>query len=474
MPKGFLRTVLALLAATVGGTATADDCKLVKRSYPVGEFVVSVPQPGLVPPPPVAVVPAAQLAAPTPPPTQMWHMQSEVRRNAEALARVVARMVKPRSWTGMGGAGSITFDEASSALVVTQTADVHAHVADLIASMRRVHVASMPMVMLELTSVEVPESFFESVGMDAEVQAVGGTSVPTPACPDGERCPVVEAVRATDAKTPRAVTLSAEQVQCLLKCVQANRSATVLARPKVIVADRETGHVQIGQQVRYLTGLELIAGPNGVERRPQYRTVQLGTTITATPAVSADRQSVKLRLLYKTAQPSTAVSATAVKVGEEANAEVLTAANVDIQAIETALAIPAGKTVLLDVRVALRPEETVVLTKVPSTNRVVMNREVGRATTHHLLLVTATVMNQPGDCCAATACKVAPPAADCKACPAACEAVAAAKPARPADAEAARLVAAYHKACADGRAEEALRLAMQALARDPNCFAEQK
>jgi hypothetical protein len=474
MPKGFLRTALALLAATVGGAAFADDAKLAKRSYPVGEFVVSAQQPGVVPPPPVAVVPATQLATPpVPPPQQMWHMQSEVRRNAEALARVVVKMVKPHSWAGMGGAGSIVFDEASSALVVTQTADVHAYVADLIASMRRVHAASMPQVMLEFTVVEVPETVFESAGVDAEVQAVGGTSVPTPACPDCERCPVLEAVR-TDGKKPPAVTLSADQVKCLMKCVQANRHVNVLTRPRLIVEDMQTGYFQVGEQARFLTGLELIAGPNGVERRPQYRTVQLGTTISATPTVSADRQSVKLRLLYKTAQPTAQASATVVKVGEEANAEVLTAANVDIQAIESTLAIPAGKTVLLACRMATRPEQTVVLTKVPSTNRVTVNREVHRVTNHHLLLVTAKVLSQPGDCCPPMACKLPSPVADCKACPTACEAVAAAKPARPADTEAARLVAAYHKACADGRAEEALRLAMQALARDPSCFADQK
>jgi hypothetical protein len=41
-------------------------------------------------------------------------------------------------------------------------------------------------------------------------------------------------------------------------------------------------------------------------------------------------------------------------------------------------------------------------------------------------------------------------------------------------AQAAKLVAAYRKACADGRTEEAMKCAMQALAKDPHCFAEQK
>ena len=76
----------------------------------------------------------------------------------------------------------------------------------------------------------------------------------------------------------------------------------------------------------------------------------------------------------------------------------------------------------------------------------------------------------------APACKVSEcgAAAACKACPEVCQTVAVAKPARPADTEVSRLVAAYHKACADGRTEHAMRLAMQALSLDPNCFANQK
>jgi hypothetical protein len=35
-------------------------------------------------------------------------------------------------------------------------------------------------------------------------------------------------------------------------------------------------------------------------------------------------------------------------------------------------------------------------------------------------------------------------------------------------------VAAHRKACADGRTEEAMKLALQALARDPKCFAAEK
>ena len=329
----------------------------------------------------------------------------------------------------------------------------------------------------------MPETFFETAGMDADVKTVGGTSVPTPACPEGEVCQAVKAVRATDGTKSPVAVLSDDQARCLMECVQADRRASIVTRPKVIVADMQTGYIQVGKTARFLTKLELTAGPNGLECKPQYQTVQLGTTIRATPKVSADRRFVELRLNYRTAQPSAVASATAVKVGEEATAEVLAAPSIAVQMIDTTLAIPAGKTVLLAGPVETREERTEcgspVLSKVPHMNKLFDSRFIisecaGRVKYRHLLLVTAKVVSPQSDCCAASACKVASPAADCKACPATCETVAVAKPARPADTEASRLVAAYHKACADGRSEDALRLAMQALSRDPNCFADQK
>lgn len=483
MPKGFLRTVLALTAALVGGVAIADDAHLVKRSYPIGEFVYNV-RPDPTPPAPVPPVPvqptvtpvqAAQFAAPVPTPPPVRQLPPEVRRNAELLARMVVNVVKPYSWAEMGGAGRVTFDEATCSLVVVQTADIHAHVADLLASMRRVHVASMPQVHLELTAVEVPETFFEQARVDggACVKTVGASE---PACPDGEVCQAMKAVRATEgAKSPTTV-LSDTQTAGLMECLKSARESgrvKFVIQPKLMLTDMQTGHIQAGQTSRFLIGLELTAGPNGVERKPQYRTVQFGTTIRATPTVSADRQFVRLRLNYQTAQPS-AAAATAVKVGEGADAEVLAHPGINTQEIRSNVVIPTGKTVLLAGPVETRDERTQccppVLSKVPHVNRLFDSRFIvsqctGQTKYRHLLLVTANVMNSDDDGC---------PASDCKACPAACEAVAVAKPARPADAEAARLVAAYHKACADGRTEDALRMAMQALARDPNCFATEK
>ncbi|HET6576046.1 MAG TPA: hypothetical protein VFG68_20765, partial [Fimbriiglobus sp.] len=418
MPKGFLRTALALVAATVGGTATADDAKLVQRLYPVGDFVYSSIRPAPVPTAPVPVVapcPAPQLAAPVPAPPQQ--LPPEARGNAEALIRLVQGTVKPYSWAGVGGDGRITFDPTTNSLVVTQSADVHAHVADLLAAMRRVHAASMPQVMLDLTLVEVAEPVFEQLGANLDL------TVRT-AKPEREPGRAMKVVRsAVGGKTPVALLSDAQAagLRERLKSARENGKAKFVSEPKVMTADGRAGYFRVGGTARYLTKLELTAGPNGVERKPQYKTIQLGTTIAVTPKVSADRRSVLLHLDYQTAQPSVVASALAVKVSDEGAAEVLGAPAINTQEVRAAVMVPSGKTLLLAGPVTTREQEfgQPLLTSVPNMDRLIVrvNRGVSQQTCRHLLLVTAKVVSPPGDCCAASGCPAACPAADCKACP---------------------------------------------------------
>ena len=65
-----------------------------------------------------------------------------------------------------------------------------------------------------------------------------------------------------------------------------------------------------------------------------------------------------------------------------------------------------------------------------------------------IALLTARVIHQDGAECEAMRCTIAP-----------------------VESPTAKLVAAYRRACAEGRTEDAVRLALQALAADPRCFA---
>jgi hypothetical protein len=469
MSKGF---VWVAVLAIVSGAAWADEAppaespaagRLVAKTYPVAELVA---------PWPAFPAPAAPLGTFRPvDPRALQGAEAPIRaaacssaactappglrENAAALVRLIKATVKPYSWEEMGGSGRVEFHENGMALVVNQTADVQAQVAELLTALRRLQDAGTVQVVLELRVLEVPTAVAEKVGADCG-----------PTCKSDGGCP----------RHHGAVCLSGQQIAALTEAAQADRRTRTLMAPKLIALDMQQAVIQVGGVQVFQTGLELTAGPDGVSKKPRFEAAEVGTRITATPKVSADRRFVRLRLLYETASVNPVVPATPVAVGAtepgESPPDVLARPAVDIQAVETTVAIPDGGTVLVPGPVMTREERTEfgppVLSRIPYVSRIVVNKGIGRETHQQLILVTAKVMTPPkegGECC---------PAAGCKGCPA-CEKVAAAKPAEcPADPELAKLVAAYRKACADGRTEEAMKLAMQALARDPKCFAAEK
>jgi type II secretory pathway component GspD/PulD (secretin) len=198
----------------------------------------------------------------------------------------------------------------------------------------------------------------------------------------------------------------------------------------------------------FQTGLDLSAGPDGVVRKPRYESVNIGTRIAATPTVSADRGTVRLKFRYESAQLGKAAAVVPVSVGDatetENPADLLARPSVIRQEIERELTIPAGKTAILLGPKFDREERieygTPVRSSIAQFSRL-FHKVVSRPMScRQLILVTPRVLTT-------------------EECP---------------KAQAAKLVAAYRKACADGRTEEAMKCAMQALAKDPHCFAEQK
>lgn len=318
-----MRIGLAVLLLAAAPALAADPPGMVTKTYPIGDLIVTVPvMPAPVPvmmteckvyppytPPqvgqlavPVPAIPAVPVAPVVgvrvaPPP-----MAPVARRNADHLLRLVPAMIKPLSWTDGGGAGTIRFDESASCLVVTQTADTQAHVAELLASLRKLQAKSNQQIMVQMTILDVGPKFFEVAGLKQDC--------------DGSTCK----------KT--VVGLTAEQAQSLTAGIRAAKEANqvdILARPQLMVLDGETG--------TFLGGGNSQGNPTGIE-----------TTIT--PKLSADGNSILLRV--KCAH-STQNKSPVVVQGEKSvtPADVLTAPVVEVQTIETTVALPPGATGLI-------------------------------------------------------------------------------------------------------------------------------
>ena len=81
----------------------------------------------------------------------------------EQLMKLITGMVRPYSWDGMGGPGRLEYYDIGSALVVNQTADVIAEVADLLEALRRLQDLAMS---VEVRIVSLSESWYERMGVD--------------------------------------------------------------------------------------------------------------------------------------------------------------------------------------------------------------------------------------------------------------------------------------------------------------------
>jgi hypothetical protein len=442
-----LRGLLVLTAATFAASAATAADPLITKVYPVADLVVPPPAQSEMKLPPLgqfrqlpppfahAVSGVHQASATEPTPKPIPTVRGD-RSQADKLMKLLKGMVQPYTWKEQGGPGEMAYYDRG-VLTVTQTAEAHAEIADTIVALRAL-TEKMPQVSLEVRVVEVPEALFEQIRTDY------------PNCCDKSAC------------KQDAPCLCAKQVQELLAAVQADARASVMMAPKMTTRTGRQMVVSIEDQQTFQTGLDLSAGPEGVVRKPRYEVVSVGTRIAATPTVSADRHAVKLKFRYESAKLGHAAAVVPVSVGDASRAEkpadLLARPPVERQEIERDLTIPVGKTAMLlgpKVERQCRAEcGTAMLSNFLQSGRL---RKIGTCSMscRQLILVTPRVLTtEEGQ-------KVPPPprVRMTEECP---------------KAQAAKLVVAYRRACAEGHTEEAMKCAMQALAKDPHCFAEQK
>ena len=212
---------------------------------------------------------------------------------------------------------------------------------------------------------------------------------------------------------------------------------------------------------------KLVAGPNGVIRKPKFEAVDLGMRIQVTPKVSADQRFVQIDLKYETANLAGSGSGHARQCRRRSPAGPHRPAVPDDWHGREPVCDSRGGTVLIAGPKMIRDEVTLtanphLMSRIPYLNRLFAVRSSTPTTVRQLLVVTPRLMaaepevHPPMHCSATAAAKVIA-AAPCQEC-------------RAADPKVVELVAAYRKACLEGRTEAAATLAIRVLALDPTCF----
>jgi hypothetical protein len=346
--------------------------------------------------------------------------------SGDALVRVVTSSVRPASWKGNGGTGTVEFYPVGNSLVVQNSPAVVAEVETLLGTLRK---AQERTVCVECKLISVPQELADRLGIELAPKGDG---------------------------TPRCVTEA--QIAQLLEAVQGDRRASVFMAPKLSVFDGQTGRVECGEQRTFTTGIDVRAVNGSSVAVPKQETVQLGTTIQVCPTVSADGRLVQLALSVRQADvsepvqlmPVTSIVTPVFEGGSQGTPVPFTQfiqqpsiavseASCKIAMLDgTTTMVPVGKR-MVETRTEFGPP---VLSQVPYLSRLFKNVGIARETQHVVAVVTARVVTEP---CGEKACCASP---------------------------AAGVVAEYRKAVAAGKTEEAMRLALKALAADPGCFAK--
>ena len=80
----------------------------------------------------------------------------------DSLIDLITSTIKPTSWDGVGGPGSIAPFETNLSIVVSQTQDVHEEIVDLLEQLRRLQDLQ---VTIEVRFITLNDNFFERIGV---------------------------------------------------------------------------------------------------------------------------------------------------------------------------------------------------------------------------------------------------------------------------------------------------------------------
>ena len=80
----------------------------------------------------------------------------------DSLIELITSTIKPTTWDGVGGPGSIAPFETNLSIVVSQTQDVHEEIVDLLEQLRRLQDLQ---VTIEVRFITLNDNFFERIGV---------------------------------------------------------------------------------------------------------------------------------------------------------------------------------------------------------------------------------------------------------------------------------------------------------------------
>jgi type II secretory pathway component GspD/PulD (secretin) len=440
--------------------------RLVTVAYPMADFVIPITN--FTNPTAVAGAAKAETAWKISSATTTSESKSTLPTTEEMLMKLVQSTVAPRTWSGMGGPGTIEYCPLGMSLVVTQTPDIHERIADLLQAVRRLQDQE---VSVEVRLISVPGDVMASLLLNGALSASkADANVPVPN----------DSNKKVDRPATKAIILNNAQVFHLMESVQRDIRTNVMQAPKLTLFNGQSASFSAEDVQHIVTGLDLCRQGKQTVFQAKTEAIPLGIRMSLQPVISADRSNVRIDLKVDMANMDPVVPLLPVtipfKSDDESQPIVFTqfvqCPHINRVTCNASLPVPDGHTALL--HAGLQIQETSsdpipLLSDLPCVGPWLREITKQCGTEHLLVMVTPRIIirakveekqqawvvgeeesSSPGDRCEELSGR------KCK------------------KAEVKELLRRYESACAAGRSEEATALAVRALALDPACFSTSK
>lgn len=367
-----------------------------------------------------------------------WSRVLPNKSREDALMQLITSTIDPKSWSALGGKGTIQYYPLGKSFVVTQTPDVQEQIADLLEALRRLNDVEAA---VETRIVTVSEATWEKIVSEmkpdgkAPQQPVPGAADlsrlwhPSNGLPDGHSSGVlpagtftpdldvpannrifdnklqtaVLAATSKPAGNPKAVLTDKELLE-FLRHAQQDKSANVMQLPRVTLISGQQGMLDLTDKQYYLAEKESVKVGDDIHIIHKLKTVKLGVSCSVQPVVSADRKSVRVELDFASNKlgPNMVIPVNADAAPDlDSTGAIRTISfqqKPDLVSVELkrSFTVGDGKTavfcagkVMTEVR---RESGPPVLSKIPYVNRLFKNVGYGREAQVMLVLVTARII----------------------------------------------------------------------------------
>ncbi len=262
------------------------------------------------------------------PPSQQARVAPPTQTQERMLIDLITRTINPKTWSDLGGPGTIEYFPLTMSLVINQTPDLQEQIQDLLVALRRLQDQE---VAVEVKVVSISEDFFEQIGVSFTMniptnsagvaQQVSQGYIPsrlisgiTPAgnLTNDLSIPITNNIFANQSLpffgqgtgvpgyggiTMGLAFLSEIQVFLFMQAAQGDSRTNVMQAPKLTLFNGQTATLTVSESAPFVSNVTATVQNGLVLFTPIVTPLTTGVSLTLQAVISGDRRFVRLSLM---------------------------------------------------------------------------------------------------------------------------------------------------------------------------------